>query len=248
MERRIEPTQVGGCQVPSFAAFRAASQLWCMLGMARGIGGVAFVLVVAFIRDVRADPSTARVHITSEMPVALERRGSLADEWHPQCISPCDRDLSRDGEYRAVFRTGLAPGPPFQLEASAGGSVELKIEPPSKGKKIAGMAMIGVGAPLAVGGGIGAVALLAASANSSSAYSGIGYGLGVISGLIGLIGTGVLLGGFGLVSGAEAQTTQVPTPSRAAFVREPPAVPGGVAPRVEAQSKPTVFVPLSFSF
>ena len=75
--------------------------------------------------------------------------------------------------------------------------------------------------------------MVALAASSNSGYAGLGYAVGAVSGLIGLAGTGVLLGGVSLVSSADPHTAQDPIrPSNAAI----------------APTKPGFFVPLTFAF
>lgn len=215
--------------MPSFAASAVAPQLLFMLGIRMALTVMTFGLLVG---EARADPVAARVHISSPVPVSLERRATPSSSWQQVCVAPCDRNLPFDGEYRPVFETG-DPGGIFHLDPAAGYVIELTIEQKSRPKKIAGIVLMSVGAPVAIGGlvaGIGAVAL---AASSHGDYAAAGYAVGLVCGLIGLAGTGLFFGGLSMASDADAHTTQDPIPPpRAAIV----------------PTKPGLFVPLTFAF
>lgn len=217
--------------MPSFAASAVTPQPRFMVGIRVALTVMSFGFLVG---EAHADPvaAAARVHISSPVPVSLERRATPSSSWQQVCLAPCDRNLPFDGDYRPVFETG-DPGEIFHLDPAAGYVIELTIEQKSKPKKIAGIVMMSIGAPVAVGGFVGAASAVALAASSHSDYAGLGYAVGLVCGLIGLAGTGVFFGGLRLASNADAHATQDPIPPPHAAV---------------LPTKPGLFVPLTFAF
>jgi len=188
-------------------------------------------------------PTHVLVHVESPKPVQLESRAPGQKTWAVVCGVPCDRELPLEGEYR------FAHGPTFRLNPSSGSSVLLKVHPASVSGNVGGVALVGVGAVLAVLGTAGVLLGVAAAAqptptcgDHSSDWCGTGPGLGkaiALFSLVPLLVGGVMIaGGASILSDSKTSTTQRPWSGRE---------PTWVGPQSSAPKK-AGFVPLSFSF
>jgi hypothetical protein len=72
-------------------------------------------------------------------------------EWTPVCRAPCDEEVPLDWEYR-VHGAGMKASGGFNLEAFAGQSVVVHVDPASKGWFIAGVVGMSTGGAAAVVG------------------------------------------------------------------------------------------------
>ena len=189
-------------------------------------------------------PTHVLVHIQSPGPVELESRAPGEKTWAVVCGVPCDQELPLGDDYR------FAHGPTFRLTPMSGGSVLLKVHPASRAGKVGGVALVGVGAFLAVIGSLGVIVGLAAAAqpaptcgDHSSDWCGAGQGLGkavaVVSVLPLLAGVGLIAGGSSLLADSKTSMTQRPWSGRE---------PTWVGPQSSAPKKAGLFVPLSFAF
>jgi hypothetical protein len=88
---------------------------------------------------------TATVHVTSPVPVVLDRRPRGSDASVPACESPCDAALPIGDTYR-VEGAGLRSSGEIQLTASAGSRTELVVVPARKTARAVGMGIAGFGA------------------------------------------------------------------------------------------------------
>lgn len=188
-------------------------------------------------------PTHVLVHVESPKPVQLESRASGQKAWAVVCGVPCDRELPLADEYR------FADGPTFRLHPSSGSSVLLKVHPASVAGNAGGVALVGVGAVVAVIGAAGVIVGLATAAqptptcdDHSSDWCGAGNGLGKAIALLSLvpllIGGGMIAGGAAILENSKTTTTQRPSSGRE---------PTWVGPQASAPKK-AAFVPLSFSF
>lgn len=203
------------------------------------------------------------VHVSSPVPVQLQRHDLDRRVWDVACDAPCDRDLPLEDEYRVVYGKRGASGETFRFASRPGGEVTLAVHPPSETAKSAGDALIGVGVVLGVASLVGVIALgtVAARTPSEQACSdgqatdgrdgGIACGLGeglagagaVLSGVVLLGAVGIVAGGFALRADSGGSTTQRLRPVTVA-AREPT----WTASHVPSTGKPAFVVPLSFSF
>lgn len=189
-------------------------------------------------------PTHVLVHIESPRPVQLESRGPGQTTWAAVCGVPCDQDLPLGHEYRFAY------GPTFRLNPTAGGSVVLKVHPASLAGNVGGVALVGVGAFLAVIGTLGLVVGVAAAAqptpscgDQSSDWCGVGPGIGKAIALVSVLpllgGAGLIAGGGSLLADSKTSITQRPWSGRE---------PTWIGPQSSASKKAGLFVPLSFSF
>jgi hypothetical protein len=84
------------------------------------------------------------VHISSPKHVTLNRRLDQGADWVKACDSPCDVELPIADEYE-IAGMGNGPTKEFRLQASAGQSEVLSIEPPSIGGIVLGGGLVLVG-------------------------------------------------------------------------------------------------------
>jgi hypothetical protein len=115
--------------------------------------------------------SGIRVHIDSPSDVELQYREGVRGSgnkapWETVCTSPCDRQMSTQGQYRIVG-DGARPSREFMLP-SAGGTVTLSVSPASTGWFVGGIILMSVGGvTMLVGLFIGLVASLVSTVDSS---------------------------------------------------------------------------------
>jgi hypothetical protein len=88
---------------------------------------------------------TVTVHITSRVPVLLDRRPAGSDTWVPACASPCDAELPIGDTYR-VEGAGLRASQEIHLAAQPGARVELAVTPARKALRGLGQGFATVGA------------------------------------------------------------------------------------------------------
>ena len=234
----------------------------------RALALLPFALLAFMPGTARADRGQKHVfvHVSSPRVVRLEQRAAERSPWESACDSPCDRELPLAAEYRVVYAKDAAPGDPFRLHDSPDDEVELRVDMPSNGERIAGRVVTGVGVVAAVVGVIGVVSFgIAASRTPNEAAchdgddpsahrdggiacglgEGIAAGLAVISGVFALVGGGLIIGGLGITRDGDGHAKQQePSPRLDAFVRRPT----WVGPNLATASRPPMFVPLSFSF
>jgi hypothetical protein len=203
------------------------------------------------------------VHVSSPVPVQLQRHDLDRRVWDVACDAPCDRDLPLEDEYRVAYGKKGASGETFRFASRPGGEVTLTVHPPSETAKSAGDALIGVGAVLGVASLVGVIFFgsIAAQKPSQQACSddqatdgrdgGIACGLGqglaggaaILSGVVLLGAGGILAGGFALRADSGGSTKQRLEPDTVA-AREPT----WTASHVPSTGKPAFVIPLSFSF
>lgn len=211
----------------------------------------------------------ARVHISSQTYVRLERRARGTASWLVACEAPCDRDLPPGDSYRVVADgEDASEVDTFCLDAQPGAALTLDVKTnhdrPTTGSKIGGTALLVTGVA-GLGIGIAGIAFGAAvsgatctvpdssqarSASEADAAAGAcdhfygGPGLGSIiivgSAVIALVGGGLTAAGAALLLRSSGRTK---TTQKPAFTREPTWV-GAHA----ASPKPALVVPLGFSF
>jgi hypothetical protein len=88
---------------------------------------------------------TATVHVTSPVPVLVDRRPAGAEASVPACASPCDTELPINDTYR-VEGAGLRSSGEIQLAAPAGARTELVVTPANKSTRKIGIAIAAFGA------------------------------------------------------------------------------------------------------
>jgi hypothetical protein len=89
---------------------------------------------------------TARVHIAADPSVLLDRRPAGSDTWVPACSAPCEEELPLGDEYR-LSGPGLRSTDVFTLQGTAGGRVDIAVNPSTKlawwvGAGIGGMGLV----------------------------------------------------------------------------------------------------------
>ena len=237
---------------PMLEAMKARCSLPSAVAFGLVLASVSALSKPAHADEPRADelappetlPTHALVHIESRKPVQLEGRAPGQKAWAVVCGVPCDRELPLTDEYR--FANGAA----FRLNPSSGSFVMLKVHPASVSGNVGGVALVGVGAVLAVLGGAGVIVGVAAAAqptptcdDHSSDWCGAGPGLGKAIALFSLVplvvGGMMVVGGASILSDSKTSTTQRPWNGRE---------PTWVGPQSSAPKKAGVFVPLSLSF
>lgn len=214
--------------------------------------GVVFASVLAMPSSARAE-ETVRVHITSSVPVTLERHAAENGTWQLACSAPCDEELALAAEYRLIDPKRRVAGDPIRLRGAPGGEVTLTYKQTSTAAKVGGGVLVGAGSLLAAAGTLSlveGVVLLAAAGGcgeGSGDWCGLGQAIGafltVVGGLGMIGGGGMILGGVTLLTGSDPSMTQRST-EKSSFVREPT----WTAPRAASTPGPAMFVPLSVSF
>jgi hypothetical protein len=215
-----------------------------------------FAAILTTPRSARAD-ATARVHVSSNVPVRLERHVVERQEWVPVCEAPCDQDLSLADEYRVVDPKHPGGSDPLRLRAEPGGEVTVTYAPASVPAKVAGGVLVTAGTVLAVlgtAGLIGGVSLASSGSNcgpSSNDWCGLGQGIGELIAVVGVVGMlaggGIIVGGVAVLGESGPRTKQRST-AGAAFAREPAWLAPRFASPAAATPRSTMFVPLTFSF
>jgi hypothetical protein len=87
---------------------------------------------------------TATVHITSPVPVVLDRRPAGTEASVPACAAPCDAALPVGDTYR-VEGAGLRSSGDVTLSARPGARTELVVTPAKKTLRSVGMGIAGLG-------------------------------------------------------------------------------------------------------
>jgi hypothetical protein len=159
------------------------------------------------------------VHIASPKHVTLNRRLDESGSWAHACDSPCDVELPIADEYE-IAGLGNGPTKAFRLNASAGQSVVLSIEPPSIGGIVLGGALVLLGGVALYISAIVGVGIAAACTDEKCGTNG-GYVAAAVS------GGAMAAGGIIIYLSATTDINQhesVPTPARArdtTWLREP---------------------------
>jgi hypothetical protein len=182
-----------------------------------------------------------RVHVSSPRNVILYRKPAGTSSWSKACDSPCNMELPIGDTYR-VAGNHIAQSKEFKLEASAGGTVDVVIDPPSGGGMVLGGVLAGVGGTAAW---VGALLTLVGAANAGRDCTNVnGYygtqaqceqdkanGPAVRNGGLVTMGVGAAVAGLGLVVFFNSATTDLEQHrgggdragdgKKDAFVREP---------------------------
>jgi hypothetical protein len=87
---------------------------------------------------------TVLVHVEGDSPVELEAISGQTGRWATVCSTPCDAPLPLGPEYR-VAGPGVRPSPSFELGASPGRRVVLRVSTGSKAAYAGGIALAAVG-------------------------------------------------------------------------------------------------------
>jgi hypothetical protein len=127
------------------------------------------------------------------------------NEWHTVCTSPCDREVSIDGDYR-IAGDGVHASRPFQIEARAGQRVVMEVDAGSRGGFVGGIVLTAASPGIALAG-IG----IAALAEHSKTASDVGLGL-VLGGVVGLVIGLVMLGTSITSQSQQIQNSAPPQP------------------------------------
>jgi hypothetical protein len=185
-------------------------------------------------------PASTQVHIVTEKAgVMLEWRAALPrlpggsrpagePQWVPLCLAPCDAALPLGGEYR-IAGEGITTSSPFALH---GPSIDVRVAAGSYAVRRAGVFLTFLGVLGAVGAGI----FLAVDSVHPAEKPGGGLGTagrvsaGVLagSGVAGILGLGLILGGGTSVRDEVRQSLALAAPQIASAAPRP-APPGSWA-------------------
>ncbi len=175
--------------------------------------------------------TTVLVHLEARGATQLQHRPEGGRDWTFACASPCDRDLSLGGEYRAVYADG-DPSATFRLNAGDSNRLTLTVKQRSTAGLVGAAALFGASTALGV-----VSYFLVDVMNSVGDYRALSALLVAVITIGGSAATG-LSGGL-LLHRSLPKLSQEPGISREATWR---------APHVVAQGGASLVLPLSFSF
>jgi hypothetical protein len=217
------------------------------------------------VEPLRPDAETGEVdvRVTGVPGAQLESRASAGSAWVAECRVPCEGSFPLTSEYRVTSVDGTTLTDSFRLRGVEGDTVVLEVKPKSAGRTTGGIALIVLGTALAVASIAATVALERSAQESLNCrrpsdsdadadhcrLSGFGVALarvgqfytvaGALGGVLAVVGGAILV-----ASPSRSIVQYTERPPAEAFVRRPT----WTGPHLGVASRPTVFVPLTFTF